>query len=224
LIEQRETLLASISDAFSSIDHDWRYVYVNDRVAQLAKLPKEQMLGRNIWDIFPEAVGSEFYHLAHQAMNERRAVQQELFYEAWGRWLDTRIYPTETGIAVFRADVTERKRQEILARERELKLQESEDLLRLATEAADIGTFDFYPLTGEVRWSDRCKELFGLPPEAHVTYETYLAGVHPEDRHIVRDTVATVLKPGSTRRFDIEYRTIGIEDGRERWVAEKGAW
>lgn len=222
LIEQRETLLTSISDAFSSIDHNWRYLYVNNRVAELAGLPKSQMLGRNIWEIFPDAVGGEFYKLAHIAMNERRAVQGEFFHEPWGRWLDTRIYPTKAGIVVFRADITERKRQEALARDRELKLQESEDLLRLATEAADIGTFDYYPKTGEVRWSERCKELFGLPPDAHVTYDTYISGVHPDDRHIVRETVESVLKEGSTRRFDIEYRTTGIRDGKERWVAEKG--
>src|SRR3954471_17070615 len=55
-----------------------------------------------------------------------------------------------------------------------------------------------------------------------VTYDTYLQGVHPDDRHIVHDTVVQVRQPGSTGRFDIEYRTIGIADGRERWVAERG--
>jgi PAS domain S-box-containing protein len=222
LLEQRETVLTSISDAFSSIDFEWRYLYVNDRVAELAGLPKSDMLGRNIWEIFPDAVGGEFYKLAHIAMRERRAVQGEFFHAPWGRWLDTRIYPTNSGIVVFRADITERKHHEAVARERELKLQESEDLLRLATEAADIGTFDFYPKTGEVRWSERCKELFGLRPEAHVTYETYLSGVHPEDRHLVQEAVQSVLEPGSSGRYELEYRTIGIEDGKERWVAEKG--
>jgi len=55
-----------------------------------------------------------------------------------------------------------------------------------------------------------------------VTYETYLAGVHSDDRHIVHETVHRVRQPGSTGRFDIEYRTVGIADGRERWVAERG--
>ena len=65
-------------------------------------------------------------------------------------------------------------------------------------------------------------EQFGIPPEMKVTYETYLSGVHPEDRHIVHETVARVGQPGSSGRFDIEYRTIGIADGQERWVAERG--
>lgn len=222
LIEQRESVLASISDAFSSIDHHWCYTYVNDRAAELAGLRKEEMLGRNVWEIFPKAVDGEFYHFAQQAMRERKPVQGESFYEPWGRWLDTRIYPTKDGIVVFSADVTERKEQEILAREHGQKLKESEDLLRLAVEAADIGTFDYYPLTGELRFSARCKELFGLGPEARITYETYFNCILPEDRHIVLEIVRDVAQPGSSGRYDIEYRAVGVDDKKERWLAEKG--
>ena len=209
LLEQRERLLSSISDAFSAIDHEWRYTYVNDRVAELVGRPKESMIGRKIWEMFPEAVGGEFYHLAHRAMNERRPVQAEFFHEPWGRWIDARIYPTKDGIAVFRADITERKEQELAAQSAQAKLRESEDLLRLATEAAAIGTFDYYPRSGELRFSPRAKELYGLPPDAEPTYETYLAAIHPEDRHIAHETVQRVLQPGSEPRYDIEYRTIG---------------
>jgi PAS domain S-box-containing protein len=222
LLQERETVLASISDAFSALDRDWRYVYVNDKVAELAGLPKEKMVGRVIWELFPAAVGSNFYKLAHIAMDEGRPTQDEFYYKPWGRWLDTRIYPSKNGIVIFRADVTERREQERLAHERETKLRESQERLRLATEAADIGTFDFYPSTGKLEFSERSRQLFGIPPEMAVTYETYLNGVHPDDRHIVHETVARVRQPGSTGRFDIEYRTIGIADGQERWVAERG--
>jgi PAS domain S-box-containing protein len=222
LLAERETVLTSISDAFSALDRDWRYIYVNDKVAELAGWPKEKMVGRVIWEIFPEAIGTEFYELAHMAMEKQVPAQGEFFHAAWGRWLETRIYPTKNGIVIFRADVTEKRKQERLAHERESKLRESQERLRLATEAADIGTFDFYPDTGALEFSERSRELFGIPPEMHVTYDTYLEGVHPDDRHIVHETVAKVRQPGSTGRFDIEYRTIGIADRVERWVAERG--
>lgn len=222
LLEQRERLLASISDAFSSLDREWRYIYVNDRVAELARLPREKMLGREIWEIFPDAIGGEFHHLAHQAMQERKAVQGQLFFKPWGRWLETRIYPTNDGIAVFSADITERKHQELLAREHDLKLKESEDLLRLATEAAAIGTFDYYPQTGELRLSERARELFGLAAGAKVDYVTYFGALHPEDQHLIAETAQRAVQPGNNGRYSIEYRTIGISDGKERWVAEAG--
>ena len=222
LIEERETVLASISEAFSALDRNWRYTHVNDKVAEMAGWPKEKMIGRVIWEIFPEAVGTDFYELCHRVMEKGEPSHGEFFYKPWNRWLETRMYPTKDGMVIFRADITERKEQERLAHEREVKLKESQERLRLATEAADIGTFDFFPNTGELQFSDRSRELFGIPPEAKVTYETYLAGVHPEDRHIVHETVDRVRQPGSSGRFDIEYRTIGIADGKERWVAERG--
>lgn len=222
LIEERDTVLASISEAFSALDRDWRYTHVNDKVAEMAGWPKEKIIGRVIWEIFPEAVGTEFYEKAQRVMRTREPSHGEFFYAPWGRWVDARMYPTKDGIVIFRADITERKKQEQLSHERETKLRESQDRLRLATEAADIGTFDFFPSTGELQFSERSRDLFGIPPEMGVTYETYLAGVHPDDRHIVHETVHGVGQPGSTGRFDIEYRTIGIADGRERWVAERG--
>ncbi len=222
LISERETVLSGITDAFSAINRDWRYTYVNERIAEIAGMPKEQLLGRNVWEAFPDAVGTEFYDLTHQVMRDREPIQRELYHKVWKVWLDTRIYPSSDGIVVFRADISERKQQELLARERELRLQESEDLLRLATEAAAIGTFDYYPQTGQLRLSERAKKLFGLPADAAPTYETYLAALHPDDRHIATETVQRVLEPRSRDRYDIEYRTIAAADGRERWVAEKG--
>lgn len=222
LIEERDTVLASISDAFSALDRQWRYTYVNDKVAELAGWPKEKMLGRVIWEVFPDAVGTEFQEHCERVMQTGEPSYGEFFHAPWNRWLETRIYPAKDGIIIFRADVTERRKQEQLAHEREAKLKESQDRLRLATEAADIGTFDFFPKTGELQFSDRSKELFGIPPEMEITYETYVAGVHPDDRHIVHETVQRVRQPGSTGRFDIEYRTVGLQDGKERWVAERG--
>ena len=222
LIEQRETVLAGISDAFSALDSEFRYTFVNDKVAELAGVPKEQILGRVIWEIFPNAVDGEFYERCQQVMKTRQPAHGDFFYAPWGRWLDTRIYPSKDGIVIFRADITDQKKQEALAQEREAKLRESQERLQLATEAADIGTFDFFPGTGELKFSERSRQMFGIPPDVEVTYETYLSGIHPEDRHIVPETVARVQDRDSTGRFDIEYRTVGIADGKERWVAERG--
>ena len=221
LLDQREKLLASISDAFSALDHEWRYTYANKKVGELAGVPREQLIGQKIWDVFPDAVGTEFYARCHRAMEKREADHFEVYYEPWHRWLETRIYPTAEGIAVLRTDVTERKRQESLLRETTAKLQESEDRLRLAIEAANIGTFDYYPLTGELRFSDRAKAIFGASVEGEFDYRMYMQGFHPADKQLPGETVAR-LRSGAADRYEIEYRTIGLDDGQERWVGERG--
>ena len=214
LIEGREKLLASISDAFSALDHEWRYTYANEKVAELAGVPREQLIGRKIWDVFPEAVGGEFYQRCHRAKETQQPDRFEVYYEPWHRWLETRIYPTAEGIAVLRSDITERRLTAA-------KLQESEDRLRMAIEAANIGTFDYYPLTGELRLSDRAKAVFGASPERHFTYSTYIEGLHPADRDLPA-TIVGRLRSGEADRYEIEYRTVGLDDRQERWVAERG--
>jgi PAS domain S-box-containing protein len=101
--------------------------------------------------------------------------------------------------------------------------RESAERLRLATAAASIGTWDFAPREGLLRWDDRCKQLFGLSPDVEVSYaDSFLAGLHPDDRQRTQEAVQRALDPADAKPFDIEYRTVGIEDGQLRWVAATG--
>ncbi|MEZ5866124.1 MAG: PAS domain-containing protein [Geminicoccaceae bacterium] len=113
-------------------------------------------------------------------------------------------------------DVTE-------ARHGEAALRESEALLRLATEAAAIGIWDYHPVSDELRWDRRCRELFGVSEDAAISYEsTFLAGLHPEDRARIDAAVQSALAPAGSGIYNVEFRTIGIEDGVERWLAASG--
>ena len=102
-------------------------------------------------------------------------------------------------------------------------LRESEALLRLATEATALGIWDYYPITDELRWDKRCRELFGLPPDSEASYaKVFLAGLHPDDRSRVHAAVEAALDPKGSGIYNAEYRTIGREDGIERWIAASG--
>jgi PAS domain S-box-containing protein len=219
LLQQRESVLSSISDAFSALDRDWRYTYVNDRVAELAGLAKDEMVGRVIWDIFPEVVGTEFYDRCHRARENQQPEHFEIFYEPWQRWLDTRIYPTKEGIVIFGL-ISPNGENRKPFRENQRRLQELEQRSRVAVEAANVGTFDFYSTTGNCCGRTAATRSSGCA-RLEVDYQTYLKGVHPDDRHIIHETVRDVLNPESGGRYDIEYRTIGIQDGEERWISEK---
>jgi len=218
LFEQREAALASISDAFSVLDRDWRYIYVNNRVLELTGKRKEELIGHVIWEIFPEAVGAEFYQRCHRAMETQQPDHFQVFYKPWGRWIDTRIYPTSDGLAIYRADISEMMEQQKRLRESEQRLHVAEERIRLALEAADVGIFDYYPAVGVIRWSDRCNELFGLPAGAKPDYATYLNAIHPDDRHIIHETIREVLSPGSSGHYEIQYRALGVANSQERWL------
>lgn len=108
-------------------------------------------------------------------------------------------------------------------REAEERWRISRERLELATQAAELGSFDYLPQTGSLDWDDRCRALFGLPPGAPVSYEhTFLAGLHPDDRVRAAAAVAASLDPDGPGTFDVEYRTIGLGDGIERSILAKG--
>jgi len=64
--------------------------------------------------------------------------------------------------------------------------------------------------------------VFGASPTAKVDYTIFLAGLHPDDRDRTHQVVLQAFDPQGSGEYDIEYRTVGLEDGVERWVAAKG--
>ena len=101
-------------------------------------------------------------------------------------------------------------------------LDDHDERLRAAVDAAGVGTWDFYPHTGVLVWSERCKQLFGLPADARIDYGVFLRGVHPEDRARVEQQVQRAIGPEHDERFDVEYRTVGPADGVIRWLRSIG--
>ncbi len=98
-------------------------------------------------------------------------------------------------------------------------LSESEDRLRMATEAADVGIWYWDVQADQLIWSDKCKVLFGLATAARVTFATFLDAVHPEDRPLVAKAYGQAF--ACQGDCDIEYRAVH-PDGTVRWILAKG--
>ena len=103
------------------------------------------------------------------------------------------------------------------------KLFHNEERLRLALESTGLGTWDYDPASGEVRADDYAKAVLGVPPEAEVNYETFLAGIHPYDRERVEELVRRTTDVKNGGEYEVQYRTLGPEDGgAERWMEARG--
>src|ERR1700761_3143456 len=98
----------------------------------------------------------------------------------------------------------------------------AEERLRLATEAADIGWWDVEEGHGQLSWPPRVKAMLGISPDAPVSMDDFYSGLHPDDRDGVTAAYVAATDPAPRSLYDVEYRTIGKEDGVLRWVAAKG--
>ena len=109
---RRETsaLLGSISDGFVALDRDWHVTFLNPAAARLLSVPREELLGKVLWAVFPEADHLLFGREYRRAMSEGVFTSFEEFYpEPLHAWFEMRCYPTDEGLSVFFTDITERK-------------------------------------------------------------------------------------------------------------------
>ena len=110
MAEQRAVdTLESMTDGFYALDADWRFTYVNRRSELILKRRREDLLGKNIWVEFPEAVGTVFYEVYHQALRDQVALNFDTRYDPLGVDANVRVYPITGGLAVYFLDVTKQK-------------------------------------------------------------------------------------------------------------------
>ncbi len=108
-------------------------------------------------------------------------------------------------------------------READLGRELSEESLRLAAEAGEIGTWDLDLTTNTLTWSDRTRAMFGIAPGVPVGLDAdFYPGLHPDDVAATAAAFTAALDPRVRATYDVEYRTIGRKDGVVRWVAAKG--
>jgi PAS domain S-box-containing protein len=119
--EQRRRILESITDAFAALDENWNFTYVNAQAEDLLERSRENLLDRNVWKEFPEAVGSTFQQQFETAIEERTTVEFTEYYPPLNRWLEVKAFPFDGGLSVYFDDVTGRmEAQENFRRERNL--------------------------------------------------------------------------------------------------------
>ncbi len=111
LIQAPSSILESITDAFVAIDEEFRYVWVNAEAERLLGLPRDQLLGRCMWDLFPDGVESELRQNLTAAVANQAPVEFENHAAPSNRWFHNKVYPTKAGgLAIYTREITERRR------------------------------------------------------------------------------------------------------------------
>ncbi|HEV7206620.1 MAG TPA: PAS domain-containing protein [Jatrophihabitans sp.] len=99
--------LRRVTDGIASVNADWRCSYINDVGAAMIGRTPSEVIGRDIWTIFPEALGTAFETAFTDALRHQQAVEFEEYLEPVGRWFSLRVFPSHDAITLYFRDVTE---------------------------------------------------------------------------------------------------------------------
>ncbi len=211
---------------------DGTLTFVNHAYSHYFETTPNQLVGQNLVQLIPEA-GREVVHQQiallnaltpnHPILTQKYTVLKPNGEISWQQWTNRAIFDATGRIIEFQAvgqDISDRVRIEAEREAAEVALRESEARLRLALEAACMGTWDWNILTGEIIWSAGMEPLFGLEPGSFDgRFETFVNCLHPDDCDRVLNAIADAVSLGEP--FEIEFRVV-FPDGQVRWAGSRG--
>jgi PAS domain S-box-containing protein len=225
-LRQAADELRSVTDAvpllISYVDRDQRYGFVNHAYENWFGRPRDQINGRLVAEVLGPAYGEVRSRLEEALAGARVSFESRMTFPDRGlRHIQVDYVPRRDrsggviGVYVVVADITKRVAAETA-------LADSETRLRLATEFAEVGLWDVDEVHGALFWDDRVRAMFGVAPGAPVSMTTFYDGLHPDDLEATAAAYGAAADPARRALYDVEYRTVGPEDGMVRWVAAKG--
>ena len=220
--EQREARMAerlaatieSITDAFYTLDREWRFTYLNREAERLFKRPRAQLLGKVLWDEFPALEGQVGYREFHRALRENRTVVFEEYYAPYQTLSEVRAYPSDEGLTIYFRDITE-------ARRTEESLRISEERFRTIVRATTDVVWD-WNLEDDSLWtSDSIEAVFGYTTlDFSGPIRAWSDHIHPDERERVVGHIRSAIEGGEDHWLD-EYRFMR-KDGSIALVLDRG--
>jgi len=215
---QITNILERISDGFVALDTSWRFTYLNrkgEEIFHRLQKNKSELLGKVLWEEFPEILGTEIEQNYRRAVTDQVTVEFETRIEPLDAWFIVRAYPSPDGVSIYLLDISRRKRTEADSLRTAAALRASEQHFRAAFNQAAVG-MAVASLDGRFEEvNDRFTEILGLPRE-QLVQKTYLDITHPADSEQTRENVRKLVA-GEIKGFTYEKRFLR-GDGSIVWA------
>ena len=210
--DRERSILESIADGFLAFDHQWRINFSNEPAAQILGRRREEVVGKHLVSLYPNAVLSESYPRLREAVDNRRSVHFDFYETSSDRWFGGSAYPSSSGVSLFIRDIT-------ASRKLADAVRESEERFRIMADSAPLiiwtGKRD-----GSRDYVNRFFIQFSGWEYDQALGENWLALVHPGERGEVRRAYVSAAERQAG--FALEYR-MRRRDGEYRWMLDSGA-
>jgi PAS domain S-box-containing protein len=112
VLQRNARLVEAMPQPFFAVDGQWNVTFFNPAAAEVLGMGIEEVLGRTLWEAFPDLENSEFGINYKKTYREKVRVNAEAFYPGFQRWYQIWSFPFEDGVAVAFLDITDRKNTE----------------------------------------------------------------------------------------------------------------
>jgi PAS domain S-box-containing protein len=194
-------ILESIGDGFYAVDHNWNITYWNKKAEELLLRQRDEALGKNLWDIYKEAIPLKFHSEYTRAMNQKTAVQFEEYFEPLHKWFEVAAYPSNEGLAVYFKDVTSRKEQET-------NLKISNERFEFVSKATTDAVWDWDIINNTNYFNEAFTKLFGHSAKSQSTTDSWSEHLHPGDKNKVNESINRALANPAISTWEEAYRFI----------------
>jgi len=222
-----EAIINTIRDPLIILDKDLKVKRATDGFYNKFKVTKKETEGKYFyelgdahWDI------PELRNLLENILPEHKVLSDFEVTHVFPRIgyrvmsLNTRLLDDLILLAI--EDITDKRKVEQGLAEVELLFKESKERLKLAVDAAGLGTWDYNPLKEELIWDSRCKELFGLKITAKINYAKFIDMIHPDDKKAVDENLKAALSGLNHGEYEKEFRITEQKRKTSRWMKFKG--
>ena len=206
-------VLENTTDCVALLNDEWRFTFLNRHAVATIGRGKD-LVGRALFDVFRSERGTRHWSQTELAARSRKSTHFEFFASHLAKWLEVHVHPLPSGLQIVFRDVTSRKAA-IDA------IQESEERLRLALEAAGDGAWDWNIVTGRITRSPKLVRRLGYDPD---TFSDILADalplIHPDDLPDLHERLEDHMS-GRTEAFAAEFRMKSVQ-GEWVWFRDRG--
>jgi PAS domain S-box-containing protein len=221
--QKADVLLNTINEVCFELDEDFNFIYANRKAFDFWDKSPEDILGKNILEVFPEIVDTTIYHALQKALLTKTKILQEAFHPVTKKWVFINVHPSSSGLIVLYFDISKQVQARKKAMQAEEKIRETKDLLEQTTHATPDAIIIFNWQQEQMVLLNSClSDWTGYTNEElmNMSMNEWLKFIHQDDREKLNYLIENMGSVPDGKTETLEYRLL-TRNGKTLWIKSR---